>query len=120
MDKNKKVIDVTKEFKKAERKRKREEFLNKAKDFWEDNKQYIVIIVPAVGYGIGKVVKTIGRHHNLKQEERNKELYCWDASLGHYWKLRRPLKNDDWTFINRRKNAGESLGDILESMNVLK
>lgn len=120
MDKNKKVIDVTKEFKKAERKRKREEFLNKAKDFWDDNKQYIVMVVPAVGYGIGKVVKTIGRHHNLKLEEKNKELYCWDASLGHYWKLRRPLKNDDWTFINRRKNAGESLGDILESMNVLK
>lgn len=51
---------------------------------------------------------------------RNKDLRCWDASLGHYWNLKRKLTNSDWLVINKRKRKGESLGEILRSLNALK
>lgn len=115
-----KVIDVTKEMKKAERKRKIEEMKQKAKDWWEENKGYLVVVVPVAGAVLGKGIKALSQHHNLKMEERNKDRRLYDTSLGHYWELKRKLCNDDWVQINRRRNRGESLGDILDEMRVLK
>ena len=78
------------------------------------------VIAPAVGAVLTKGIKAVSRHHNLKMEERNKDLRLYDTSLGHYWELKRKLRNDDWITINRRRNRGESLGDILDEMRVLK
>ena len=55
----------------------------------------------------------------LKKAEAVKNLYCYDRSLGHYWKLRRELTNDEWRFIDKRKATGERLADILADLNVL-
>lgn len=115
-----KIIDISKQIKRAERKLKWKRRWNAVKEFWDDNKQYAIIVVPAAAGLIGKGIKVLGRHHNLKLEEKNKDCRCYDASLGHYWELRRKLTNEDWVRINRRKNNGENLGDILEEMNVLK
>lgn len=70
---------------------------------------------------IGKsVIRNGGRILANHVETRNKDLRCWDASLGHYWNLRRKLTNDDWLVINKRKRRGESLGEILRALNALK
>lgn len=114
------TLDITKEMKKAQRKAKWNARIQAAKDWWDDNKQYAVIIVPALGYGIGKGIKVLGRRHNLKLEEKNKDCRCYDASLGHYWELKRKLTNDEWCSIDRRKNKGERLSDILDELGVLK
>lgn len=50
---------------------------------------------------------------------RPKHLYCYDRSLGHYWKLRRELTNEEWLEIDKRKKNGERLSDILDDMRVL-
>lgn len=118
--KDDKIIDVTKELKKAERRKKVEAMKTKVKDWWEDNKAYVVILGPGVLAGGAKLIQTIGRHHNLKLEERQKDLRVYDTSLGHYWELRRKLDNNDWTYINRERDRGASLGDILDRMKVLK
>ena len=49
-----------------------------------------------------------------------KDLYCYDRSLGHYWRLRRELSNKEWLEIDQRKKNGERLADILDEMKVLK
>lgn len=59
------------------------------------------------------------KHQQVKEQEDVKNLYCYDRSLGHYWKLRRELRNDEWIEIDRRKQQGERLSDILYSMRVL-
>ena len=113
-------MDITKDLKRAQRKAKWRRRIDRAKEFWDENKQYVVVIVPALGYGIGKGIKFLGRRHNLKLEERNKDMRCYDASLGHYWELKRKLSNEEWVSIDRRKKNGERLADILEELRVLK
>lgn len=69
---------------------------------------------------IGNVVTKTKKAKALEKEEELKEEYCYDRSLGHYWRLRRKISNDEWLEINRRKNEGESLGEILEQLRLLK
>ena len=112
-----------------ERESKRREFKENVKrkfsnavNFVSDHKEEIMILSPIIMAGIAgvtKVSKGMIRNHNLNKEQDMKELYCYDRSLGHYWKLRKPLSNNDWIAINDRKKNGETLADILSSMNVL-
>jgi len=53
-------------------------------------------------------------------KEKAKDLYCYDRSVGHYWKLRRELSNKEWLEIDQREKNGERLSDILSEMKVLK
>ena len=62
----------------------------------------------------------VGKRVNLRKEEKLKDLYCYDRSLGHYWALRRELTNKEWVEINKRKQNGERLADILSELKVLK
>lgn len=114
------VIDVTKELKKAERKAKFDRLKTRAKDWWDENKTYVVLFGPGVLAGGAKIIQTIGKRHNLRVEERQKDLRVYDTSLGHYWELKRKLDNRDWTYINRERDRGASLGSILDEMKVLK
>lgn len=70
--------------------------------------------------GATAVVKAVSRHSKQKKEKDLKELYCYDRSLGHYWKLRRELTNTEWVEIDKRKKNGERLADILDELKVLK
>lgn len=95
---------------------------NGAAEWIRQNKEAILIAAPVVAGAAKMLSKTVSnakRRNYLKQEKDLKELYCYDHSLGHYWKLSRPLSNSDWVKINNRRNKGETLGDILCSMKVL-
>jgi len=85
-----------------------------------DNKEILAFLVPV---GIGAIVGTTKfatKRINLRKTEQLKNLYCYDRSLGHYWKLKRVLTNTEWTAIGKRKNAGEKLVDILSELRVLE
>lgn len=84
------------------------------------NKGIIIGLAPIALTLLTVTIKNIGKHVNLKTQKNVKELYCYDPSLGHYWELKKKLKNSDWIQIQKRKDSGEKLGDILKSMNVLK
>lgn len=89
----------------------------------EQNKELLIVALPtaaAITKGATNVTRSVIRRGAVRAEKRNKELYCYDRSLGHYWALKRPLSNTDWVKINDRKKNGEKLGDILSSMKVLK
>ena len=120
------VIDE-KEFRRAQRKaRRREVFGRKTEELsnWiRDHEDILKIAVP-VGTGavavVTKGVRAAAQHRRLKKTQDLKELYCYDRSLGHYWKLRRELTNEEWVAIDRRKKNGERLADILNELKVLK
>lgn len=78
-----------------------------------------ILITTAIG-AVGYFGKATIKHVNLRKQENIKVLYCYDRSLGHYWKLRRELTNKEWLEIDKRKRDGEKLADILDSLNVLK
>lgn len=119
MDKNN-LIDITEDLKKAERKAKWKKRLNSAKTWVYENRQTLMIAVPAVATAIGGVIKVAGRRANIVAEERNKDRRCYDARLGHYWQLRRKLSNSEWLTIDQRMARGERLSDILDDLGVLK
>lgn len=85
----------------------------------KDNPDMAIAIGSVVLAGSKYLGKAAIKHRNIKAEENVKNLYCYDRSLGHYWKLRRELRNDEWIEIDRRKMQGERLSDILYSMRVL-
>ena len=86
----------------------------------KDNKEFLIVVAPLALKATTSIVKVVGKNVNLRKEANLKNLYCYDRSLGHYWKLRRELSNQEWIEIDRRKNSGERRADILNDLGVLK
>lgn len=108
--------------KKADRRAWVYEKVNKAKWFVEDHKAQIAAVAAATPVVVGTILAIcimVSQQDRLKKAKDLKELYCYDRSLGHYWKLRRELTNDEWLAIDARKRSGERLADILKELNVL-
>lgn len=108
--------------KKADRRAWVYEKVTKAKWFVEDHKAQIAAVAAATPVIVGtimQIARMVSRQDRLKKAKDLKELYCYDRSLGHYWKLRRELTNDEWLAIDARKRSGERLADILKELNVL-
>lgn len=89
-------------------------------DWFARNKEVILTLTPVMIAGITTVCKVVGKRRNLRKEQDLKDLYCYDRSLGHYWRLRRELSNKEWLEIDQRKKNGERLSDILAELKVLK
>ena len=117
------IDDFRKESKKREFKEKVKEKASnayqKTKAFCINNREIVIPVAITLSTGLVKISKMAVKSKNLKKEERLKEEYCYDRSLGHYWKLRRPLTNDEWLEIDQRKRDGERLSDILAELKVL-
>ena len=92
--------------------------------WWSQNKEWAVIVIPSVAMGATWVLKRVISgaitNHNLNKEKQLKELYIYDMSLKAYWKLRRGLSTSEMLEIESRRKMGESLGEILRSMRLLK
>lgn len=88
--------------------------------FWADNKETIVTLVPVVVGGVTVLARVIGKQARINQERDLKELYVWDPKLGMYYQLRKKMTNAQRLELDRRKEQGESIGNILASMKVLK
>ena len=116
----KNIKDVCRDQKIQELKMRLNEKINKGKDWVIENKEIIIVLTPIVIGIIKPMVKSINKQVTLNKTKDLKELYCYDRSLGHYWKLRRELTNNEWIIVDRRKQSGERLSDILADMRVLK
>lgn len=113
-----------KDFKRETRKRALKEKVSvkiqNGKEWYKRNKELVLTLTPVVITGATTIIKVVGKRNNLRKQEDLKELYCYDRSLGHYWRLRRELSNKEWLEIDARKKNGERLSDILSEMKVLK
>lgn len=115
------VIDFrTKEQKRVDFKEKVCSKIQDGKEWFMRNKEVIIPLVPVVIGSTATITKVVGKHINLHKQESVKNLYCYDRSLGHYWRLKRELSNKEWLEIDRRKKNGERLSDILSELKVLK
>ena len=89
--------------------------------FWvEDNKELLYVLVPVVGAASIGSARSKRRRKDKKHERDIRDLTVYDRSAGHEWKLRRKLSSSEWLYIERRKGEGEKLGNILESLKVLR
>lgn len=101
-------------------KTKATEAKDKTIEFVKDHKEIFIAAIPFV-LSFGKAAyKANKKSKALKAEKNLKDLYCYDRSMGHYWKLKRSLTNREWLEVSKRRKKGEAVADILESMRVLK
>lgn len=92
-----------------------------AKIWCKAHKEEIMYVVVSVSIAvIPGLIKRGIRAIDLRKAKNVKELYCYDRSLGHYWRLRRELSNTEWLAIESRRAKGERLADILADLKVLK
>lgn len=85
-----------------------------------ENKEVLVVTIPLAVAGITAVTKLGGKLIGTYNERVLQDKSIYDHSFGTYWKLRRALTNNDRLLIERRRAAGEKLGDILKDMRLLK
>lgn len=52
--------------------------------------------------------------------ENEKLLYVWDFKRGFRWRLKRPLTKEESIYLKNRVDSGESVGDVLYKMDLLK
>lgn len=117
-------VFTEKEFKRAMRKARMREWVSrKTGEFqvwFRNNREFILIVGPTVIGATTTLIKVVSKYVSLHKEKVVKDLYCYDRSLGHYWRLKRELSNHEWVEIDRRKQNGERLADILSELRVLK
>ena len=119
---NKTVVDID-DFKREAKirkiKAKVEEIKNKAVDFVTDHPtEALALATTLIGSAVG-LARRADRKKDLREQQRLREEYIYDRSLGSYWKTRRKLSNSEKLEIERRRRQGESLGEILRSMRLL-
>ena len=92
---------------------------DKAVDWCKDHTEEAVTLACLAVGATYKVGKFAYKHKQVKDETALKERYIYDRSMGHYWKCRKKPSTREYLEIERRKNAGESLGNILTDMKLL-
>lgn len=79
---------------------------------------------PAEAAGIATAASIIigkaDRLANIRRGERLRNSMIYDRSLGMYWETKKPLTANQRLLIEARHKAGESYGQILSDMKVLK
>ena len=85
-----------------------------------DNPELALGIATTIVAGGKILVKQYNRDNGLRRQEEIKTKFYYDRSYGHYWPLKRKLTTREYMEIDRRKDSGEKLRDILDDMRVLK
>lgn len=92
---------------------------DKTKQWLSDHKGDIVYgcyIAACITAVIAPVIRKSRR--NSLEAKREKQIY--DPSMGFYWETKRTLTNNQKLMVEQRRRSGESLGNILRDMGVLK
>lgn len=113
-------IDITEETNRAWKKAERREKRKRIKEWAEQNPQMVVAGVTVALGLVGKGVKSLFKVIGASAADRKQQMKWYDPSLGHYWQLRRPMRKEEALEVNRRRKNGETLGDIFESMKILR
>ncbi len=92
----------------------------KAKTWVEQNPEKAAVIASGAVAAAQYIGKAAIKDYRETKEANQVKLRCYDPSKGHYYYLKRELSNKEWLMIDKRRDAGEKLPDILEDMRVLK
>ena len=94
--------------------------IHKAKVWAEENPEKAALIASGTIAAAQYIGKAAIKDYRNNKEANLLKLRCYDPSKGHYYYLKRELSNKEWLMIDKRRDAGEKLPDILEDMRVLK
>lgn len=115
------------QIKKAKKKRERKEKIERAKEWWRENGIAAVTVgimgvatVSSIAIPIVGAVNETRTKHRLEKIEHDKDYRIYDRSLGCYLNLKRKLNRNEVISMNKRKQNGERIVDILNDFNVLK
>lgn len=89
----------------------------------KENQEALAVMIPAgavILKGGFNAVRSMSRTHAVKSDIRDRQTKFYDHKLGCYWHTKRPLRTDEQLSVQRRRAAGESYGDIFQSMKLLK
>lgn len=89
------------------------------KDFCSDNKEILIVAIPAGLAFVGKVLKTADRMQERKYEYNERYLQIWDPATRQHVKLKRELKPHEQLELSQRNQDGERLTDILWDMGLV-
>lgn len=116
-------VYTIKELERARKKAQFREWFQDKKDraeTWVYNHKYeIVTYGPFVVSGIAAGAKMLLKHTAQVKEQNLKDVYVYSHRTGHYIKLRRKLKTNEWAEFSRRKQLGEDEYMILNDLNAL-
>lgn len=127
MDNRENIIDMEVQYKS-----RWEKFKYKTKDkidgairWVKEKPQEAAILGSVIIVGADKIVHVIKKWKSIQptQAELDREwhdTHVYDRSLGYYYNLKRPMSGTEAMEFSQRKKRGESTGDILRSMNLLK
>lgn len=113
-----KVISID-AFKRELKRRQIKEKIDKAWTFCKEHPAESLALGTTIVGGLFGLAKRHDRNSAIREQQRLKDEYIYDRSLGSYWKLRRKRTPGENLEIERRKAAGESLGNILSDMKLL-
>ena len=107
-------------------KKKAEEAKVKADIFWwktkewvkQDPKQAELVVALVIGTG-GVILKEIFSAAKIHREQRLKDLYVYDHSIGRYWLLKRKLTAGEQIAIEQMRKAGMGYGEIFTKLKLL-
>lgn len=94
---------------------------SKAKDFYDENRGWVLGIGIPLAAKIGyDIVKDVRHTSHINEEKRLKENMIYDRSKGLYFETRKPMTTNQKLEYSRRRDDGESTESILRSMKILK
>lgn len=120
-----KVIEVDQngEVVKKKMKERIEDAKARVAQFWEkckENKEAIIAVGSVTIPATVEVVKVAVRNRSRRDDNNRRKKSMWDPVEGHWWELKRPLTSSELLEVEHRVKNGESRGEVLYSMRVLK
>ena len=93
---------------------------NATKKWCSENKEILIVAIPAVLAASAKIVKSVDNMQDRQYEYKERYLQVWDPATRQHVKLRRELKPHEQLELSQRNQDGERLTDILFDMGVAK
>lgn len=90
------------------------------KTWAKEHKDVLVVFGPVMAGSLVEILKIASRSSTVRENKKLKDNYIYDRSAGHYYETKRKVKNKEWIQIDERRRNGESTGDILRDMGLLK
>lgn len=89
-----------------------------------ENKELVMLATPVIiGAGLD-LIKTVIKSHANDRESELHDDYIYDRSSGHYYKIKHirsdRKRNKAWLELDARRNMGQSVGEALQDMRLLK
>lgn len=98
---------------------KKSSFVTRIKEKANDTANW-VMDHPIQATIIGGIIAKLLRTGYSEYKTRQRDTRTYDPTIGSYYNLRRPLTNKEKLELSERHKGGESIGDILAGMRVLK